>query len=89
MRDITFSPILLDFTTSNWNVAQAFTLRAAEDGDDLAGTCTFNHLAAGAEYNGLRKDVIATEGENDSRGFKLSRSGPITMDEGGTATYTI
>ena len=87
--DLTHTPAPRSFSTSNWNVAQTWTLSAAEDGDDLAGTCTINHDADGAEYDALSVDLIATEGDNDRRGFVVTPSGPVNMDEGGTHTYSI
>ncbi len=90
-RDLRGSPGTLTFSTTNWNVAQTVTLTADEDGDDLAGTRTIRHTASdtSAEFSGLVVHLVATEGENDSRGFKLSRSSPITLNEGGSTTYTI
>ena len=70
-------------------MAQTWTLSAAEDGDDLAGTCTINHDADGAEYDALSVDLTATEGDNDRRGFVVSPGGPVNMDEGGSHAYTI
>ena len=87
--DLTHTPAPRSFSTSNWNVAQTWTLSAAEDGDDLAGTCTINHDADGAEYDALSVDLTATEGDNDRRGFVVTPSGPANMDEGGTYAYTI
>ncbi len=89
--DITVNgePVTLNFSTSNWNVAQTITVSAAEDGDDIAGTRNIANSATGAEFAGVAVDVTATESDNDRRGFVVSPTGPVHMNEGGTHTYTI
>ncbi len=80
----------LTFTKHNWNVGQAVTVSAAQDGDDLAGTRNITHLASGDEFAGLSATVTATEGDDDRRGFVVSPApGPVSMAEGGTHTYTV
>ncbi len=82
-------PAPRNFTTTNWNVAQVYTLYADEDGDDIAGTCTIAHDADGAEYDALLVNLTATEGDNDRRGFVVTPGSPANMDEGGTFVYSI
>ena len=82
-------PVTLNFSTSNWNVAQTITVSADEDGDDIAGTRNIGNSAAGAEFTGVEVDVTATERDNDRRGFVVSHSGPVHMNEGADHTYTI
>ena len=52
----------LSFTPSNWNVAQAVTLAAADDRDKLDGLATLT-LSAGAN---VRKDIGVTVVDNDA-----------------------
>ena len=98
--DITLSAASLDFTSSNWRMARAVTLTAAEDTDDLNGTKAIRHTASGADFGGAPAvAVTATEADNDRRGLAVLRPGwpltinPTTWDpviaEGGSYSYTV
>ena len=90
-EDITRAPESLTFTANNWYLAQTVTLSAAPDGDDLNGTNTITHTAAGANFDAARQVfVTATEGDDDLRGFVVNPvPGPVTIEEGGSFSYTI
>ena len=85
------APRSLAFTRINWHTAQTVTLSAAPDGDDLNGTNTITHTAAGANFDAARQVfVTATEGDDDQRGFVVNpEPGPVTIEEGQNSTYTI
>ena len=54
------------FTRANWNVPQAVTLRAGEDGNDTDETATVTHAVSGADYAGASTtDVTVTSIDND------------------------
>ena len=80
----------LTFTTGNWNTAQTVTLSASEDNDNTDGTATFEHTATSSDaayHNISIPDVEATEDDNDASVVVSPTS--VTVDEGGTETYTI
>ncbi len=60
----------LIFNTSNWNIPQTVTLRAAEDADTADGQATIRISAAGIQD----KDITAIEDDNDSGGCNISIS---------------
>ena len=88
---ITVSPASLTFTADNYSTAQSVTLTAAEDDDGLAGTATIAHAARDGGYNGVSKNLTATEVENDKVEFVVSPApGPLSLTEGGIShTYTV
>ena len=54
------------FTRANWNVPQAVTLRAGEDGNDTDETAVVTHAVSGADYAGASTtDVTVTSIDND------------------------
>ena len=48
--DVTFTPSILTFTTSDWDQAQKVTVNAAQDADADNDTATLEHAVAGADY---------------------------------------
>ena len=90
--DISVSPASLTFNATNWNTAQTVTVSAAEDGDDLSGSRTITHSASDTGGFDDAADVVVTasEGDNDARGFIVApEPGSVSMDEGGTHSYTV
>ena len=86
--DVTVSDALV-FSTSNWNIPQTITVRAAEDNDPEDDAATIVHAVSGADYDAVIAasiDVIVTD--NDTRGVTLSET-TLTFNEGGTVTYTV
>ena len=80
----------LTFTPANWNIAQAVTVTAAHDGDSTAPPdVTLTHTVSGGDYEGLKADdVVVSIAEDDEPGVTVSES-ELTIEEGGTATYTV
>ena len=80
----------LTFGSATWNTPQTVTVRAAADGDDVAGTRQITHSAIGAEFNNLQATLTATESDDDKRGFIVHPApGAVTIPEGGTHQYTV
>ena len=90
--DISVSPASLVFNATNWNTAQTVTVSAGEDGDDLSGTRSITHSASdtGGFDDAVEVVVNAFESDNDERGFIVApEPGSVSMDEGGTHSYTV
>ena len=79
----------LTFTSNNWKTPQTVTLRAAEDPDTTAGTRIIGHVADGGGYSRLTDTVLATEVENDQSIVLSPTNNALSVNEGGSATYTV
>ena len=79
----------LTFTTSNWNSDQTVTLQAAQDPDGENGTAVFTHTASGGGYNGVGRELTATEADDDTKAITLTPSTGVTVSEGSTASYKV
>ena len=88
--DVTVSPPSLTFTTTNYGTAQTVTVSAAQDPDgDTDPDVTLTHSASGGGYGSVSVDsVVVSVTEDDTKGVTVS-SGTLTVDEGGTGTYTV
>ena len=89
--DLTASPAVLTFTTTDWSMEQTVTVSAGEDADGLDGTASFTHTADSVDgtYHGITIDsVTATEDDNDAIGVTVSTMS-VNPAEGGAATYTV
>ncbi len=88
--DVTASPPSLTFTTTNYSTAQTVTVSAAQDPDgDADPDVTLSHSASGGGYGSVSiDDVVVTVTEDDTKGATVS-SGALTVDEGGTGSYTV
>ncbi len=75
----------LTFTTLNWATYQTVTLAAAEDLDLTNGSAVIRCSSAGM----TDKDVTATEADNDTNGFTLSKATMTVSENGGTDTFTV
>ena len=91
-NDLSFTPTVLTFTTSNWNTPKTVTVRAANDADTNNGQKIIKHIVRGAaEYHssGLSIfSVTATESDNDTPGVAVSEN-MVTVGEDSSATYTV
>ena len=100
--DVSLSDTELDFTTGNWDTAQTVTVTAGEDDDAVSDTdVTLTHAVTGAsEYAAIAADdvprVVVTITENDTPGVSEDDSAGVsiepttlTIDEGGSKTYTV
>ena len=95
--DITVSPSLVIFTTTNWDVAQKVTASAAEDVNRTNDLADISHVATSSDavYAGETGVLATTEIENepgilvkDADGWGAS-SASLDVREGGTATYQV
>ena len=84
----TLSGDALTFTPTNWNVAQAVTLTAAED-DDFVNDTEILTLTASQSggYNGETANITVTITDNDAAGITVS--GTATVTEGSTTTVEV
>ncbi len=89
--DLTASPTMLTFSTTDWETVQTVTISAATDTDGLDGTATFIHRSASsyAGYHGLSIDWVAATEADDDRGVTVAVADPFNVPEGGSATYTV
>ena len=65
--DVTISPPSLDFTVTDWNVAQTVTVSAAEDADGDNETATIEHRASGADYDGHSSGTVSVNVQDIDR----------------------
>ena len=84
----------LSFTTSDWNTPQTITVRAADDNDLANGSATLAHAAANAgatasDYAGISKSLPVTVMDNDTPSIVLSQTGVLSVNEGGSDSYTV
>ncbi len=87
--DVTTDPATLTFTTLNWKDPQTVTVTVQEDDDAGNDEATVTHSISGADYGSVTADnVTVSVTDNDTRGVTISES-PLTIDEGGTGTYTV
>ena len=86
--DVTVSPPSLDFTVTDWNVAQTVTVSAAEDADGDDETATVTHVATGADYEGHSSGtvtVLVADIDRTSRAVQLTVA-PQEVSEGAGST---
>ncbi len=88
--DITVSGSPLTFTAANWSTAQTVTVSAADDDDAVVeAAVTLTHSASGGDYSSVTvESVVVTITEDETAGVTVSTSA-LTVDEGGSATYTL
>jgi len=76
------SPILLTFTTGNWNVSQVVTVTAVDDAVvEGAHTSTIVHTATSTDgnYNGISiSNVVANVADNDTAGVVITQTNTTT-----------
>ena len=79
------STVSLTFDDTNWSQYQDVILVAAEDADLTNGSATIS-----LESDGLTAvTVTATESDNDTPGFTLSKTAVTVAENGGEATFTV
>ena len=82
-------PTMLTFSTSTWNTAQAFTIRAGQDDDGRDETATLTLDPSGADYNDVPFATSTVNvRDNNPRGVTLSASS-VSVPEGGSTEYTV
>ncbi len=89
--DLTLNPNSLEFTATNWNMIQTFTVTAATDADAADDTVSLTHTASGsaADYDGsITGAVTVTIADADTADVTISETA-ITIAEGDEGTYTV
>ncbi len=85
----------LSFTTADWDTLQTVTVRATADDDLADGSATLSHAAADAvpgtasAYAGVSKSLPVTITDNDTPTIIISETVALSVDEGGTGSYTV
>ena len=81
----------LSFDATNWNTAQTVTVTAVADDDGADETATLINTASGAgAYNSLSNSPgVAVQVRDDETAGVVVSPTSLTIDEGGTATYTV
>ena len=72
---VTFSPVSLIFTTTNWNTAQTVTVTAAQDAADAA-SATISHAVAGGDYGSVPAASVAVTVKDVGGGGAVGPSVP-------------
>ena len=80
--------------TTSWDSPQTVTIRATADDDLAAGPSSLSHSARNAggtssTYHGLSKSLPVTITDNDTPTIVISETVGLSVDEGGTNTYTV
>ena len=81
----------LSFDATNWNTAQTVTVTGTADDDGADETATLTNTSSGAgAYNSLTSTpgVAVQVSDDETAGVVVSPTS-LTIDEGGTATYTV
>ncbi len=91
--DVTVSPARLTFTTANWSTAQTVTVAAAQDADAVDDAAAITHAVVASrsadEFDAVNiAGVAVTVTDDDTAGVSVSETA-LTVDEGGSATYTV
>ena len=90
--DVTVSPATLTFTTANWDTAQTVTVAAAQDADAANDAASITHAVDAArsanEFDAVSIAGVAVTVTDDDAGVTVSET-TLTVDEGGSATYTV
>ena len=87
--DVTVSPSPLTFTTTTWSTEQTVTVSAGQDDDARNDMATLTHNPSGADYDSVSNAILSvTVTDDDTRGITVTPTS-LTVNEGGTNTYTI
>ena len=86
---LSWSPLALRFTTSNWNEPQTVRLSATDDPDGADKEETLRFTATGGGYTGVSGTLTVTVKDDDVASLVFSRT-VLTLVEGGrSADYTV
>ena len=87
--DVTVSPSILTFTTTDWGTRQRVTITAGRDGDAADDMATLTHDPSGADYDSVSNaDIAVTVTDYDIPGVTVSPTW-LPVNEGSTNTYTV
>ena len=89
-HDLTLNPATLDFTATDWNVAQTVQIMIGEDDDGILDRFTITHAASGADYDGVTAATTlpGITNDDDPRGVTISET-TLTVAETAIGTYTV
>ena len=89
--DVTVPPssATLTFTTTNWNSAQTVTVSAGQDADAADDMATLTHNPSGADYGSVSNAILTVTVTDDETAGVTVTPTSLTVNEGGTNTYTI
>ena len=87
--DVTASPSPLTFTTTTWSTEQTVTVTAGEDADAANDTATLTHDPSGADYASVNNAILTVTVTDDDTVYVTVTPTSLTVDEGGTGTYTV
>ena len=85
---ITAAPTSLTFRASNWDTAQAVTVRAANDLNGVSETATLTHTVSGGDYGreSVTADSVSVSTLDDDNPSLRVTPVVLTMTEGGSDT---
>ena len=88
---VTFTPASYAFTTTNWNVAQSFTVTGVQDDDFSDETVTITHDATGSDtvYAAIDPNSVTVTVSDDDTRPTFSITATASATEGANAALTI
>ncbi len=90
-QDIGIDDQELNFTGSDWNLAQTVVVSAAHDDDAIDDTATFSHSVASADgdYTGIAVPDVAVAVTDDETARVSILPAKLTIAEGGSDSYEV
>ena len=81
----------LNFSTTNWNIAQTVTVTGKDDSIDNMSdrTATVSHSASGGDYGSESKDLTVTVADDEATGITLVVSPDSVTENGGAKTVKL
>ena len=86
--NVTFDDDPLEFTTSNWNMAQTVTLNIASDPQADDESATITHNASGGDYQGKSGSVTVNITDDEEARWIITPT-TITVTEGQMTSFTV
>ena len=86
--DITLDVTNLVFTTSNYNIAQSVTVRAAQDSDGVNDSASIILRATDGGYDNITGSLAVNVTDDDIPGLTLSPDS-LSLNEGGSGNFTV
>ena len=87
--DVKPAPASLEFDTDNWKIEQQVTVSAARDSDVHDETATLTHTASGADYGGVKKDLVVTVRDPDVLAGLVVSPRSLTVTEGTEERFSV
>ena len=92
----TVSPIILTFTTGNWDIPQEITVTGVDDAiidgnQSFDVDVTVNDGASDDDFDGLSETITVTNNDNDSASFTIVETDGTTntSEDGATDTFSV